>query len=179
MIFFKYVFNLHYLDLFDSNEYQLDCRGWGEIFFLWFMDLIYHFFKLLYPLLGLSKILCGNFTFHCSEVNHWIIVFFKYCFFFLLKAGSCPNLLNWNSYNKHCYIVVDGSGNQAKTWREAKKWCQNYGADLVSIGTMLEQLFVQSQAANTSSATLWTGFSEIDYDFGYRLVLLGWVQVDL
>ena len=170
-------FNLHcniyiIVDLFDFNEYQLNCRDCGKLFFFVIHGLNLSFF-LNYDIPFLASLK------FCAETLHIIVMWstIELLIFvllilplLLLKAGSCPNLLNWSSYNKHCYIVVDGSGNQAKTWREAKKWCQNYGADLVSIGTMLEQLFVQSQAANTSSATLWTGFSEIDYDFGYRLV---------
>ncbi|XP_071126788.1 uncharacterized protein [Mytilus edulis] len=82
--------------------------------------------------------------------------------------GQCVGLINWTFYNNNCYIVMDGSGNNAKTWREARQVCQGYGADLVSIGSMLEQLFVQYQASNISSYTLWTGFSEIDNEFGYK-----------
>lgn len=65
----------------------------------------------------------------------------------LFLAGSCGSDVGWLFYKNHCYLVVDGAGNQAKTWREARRFCQSKGGDLVSIGGVLEQFFVQHQVS--------------------------------
>lgn len=65
----------------------------------------------------------------------------------LFLAGSCGSDVGWLFYKNHCYLVVDGAGNQAKTWREARRFCQSKGGDLVSIGSVLEQFFVQHQVS--------------------------------
>lgn len=70
--------------------------------------------------------------------------------------------------NNHCYFVQDGSGNNAKTWREARSVCQTNGGDLVSIGGILEQRFIDFMIANVSQNTLWIGFNEIDSPYGYH-----------
>ncbi|XP_021363194.1 uncharacterized protein LOC110456661, partial [Mizuhopecten yessoensis] len=70
--------------------------------------------------------------------------------------------------NNHCYLIQDASGNYAKSWREARTFCQTNGGDLASIGTIGEQRFLEFQIANTSQMFLWIGFNEIDSPYGYH-----------
>ncbi|KAJ8297631.1 hypothetical protein KUTeg_024162 [Tegillarca granosa] len=114
-------------------------------------------------------------------------------------AGSCGSALTgWKYYNNHCYIAIDGVGKMSKTWREARQWCANNGADLVAINTIFEQIFVNQQlwnpqniklekrgpfkilskghtiardwilVTNITTTDLWIGLSEIDFEYGYR-----------
>ncbi|KAK3100720.1 hypothetical protein FSP39_024244 [Pinctada imbricata] len=87
----------------------------------------------------------------------------------IYTAGiACGKDLNWMTYKGHCYYVVDGVGSQSKSWREARRWCQSHSAELISITSVFEQLFIQNQIKNTTAFSFWTGFSETDFDLGYK-----------
>lgn len=68
------------------------------------------------------------------------------CLCFLpLTAGSCsPMDDTWKRFGDSCYYVSTGAGDEARTWREARAWCLNKSADLVSITSQKEQLFLQT-----------------------------------
>ncbi|KAK7097065.1 lymphocyte antigen 75-like [Littorina saxatilis] len=84
-------------------------------------------------------------------------------------SGSCSPLDDrWKLYGKSCYTVVEGDGDTAKTWREARDWCFNMQASLVSITTRMEQLFVQSLIQNTSSLALWIGLNKLNFGHGFQ-----------
>ncbi|XP_046543699.1 uncharacterized protein LOC124253889 [Haliotis rubra] len=84
------------------------------------------------------------------------------------SGGACPHLPNWLLYNGYCYMAQDGGGDYGKTWREARSMCAQSTADLASIGNIKEQLFIQNLVSNLSDVHVWIGFSELDWDMGYR-----------
>lgn len=73
---------------------------------------------------------------------------------FSLSAGSCGSDVGWLFYKNHCYLILDGAGNQAKTWRESRRYCQSQGGDLLSITSVLEQFFIQHQVCCRSQVKI-------------------------
>lgn len=68
---------------------------------------------------------------------------------FFCAAGSCSPLEDsWKMYAGSCYYVEPGASDNALTWRAARDWCRDLQAELVSITSLPEQLFVQSLVSN-------------------------------
>ncbi|KAL4230751.1 hypothetical protein ACF0H5_011126 [Mactra antiquata] len=81
--------------------------------------------------------------------------------------GLPPN--NWLAYNGFCYYAVSGSGDQAKTWRQARLSCLQSGGDLASVSSMNEQLFIyKTVLKNTTTNAVWVGLNALDINAGYR-----------
>ncbi|XP_062577533.1 uncharacterized protein LOC134239370 [Saccostrea cucullata] len=78
--------------------------------------------------------------------------------------GSCGSDVGWVFYKNHCYLILDGAGNQARTWREARRFCQTKGGDLISVNSVLEQFFIQHQVSPIKIKVL----SEVDFGIGYK-----------
>uniref|UniRef100_A0A8C7MYH2 Mannose receptor, C type 1b n=1 Tax=Oncorhynchus kisutch TaxID=8019 RepID=A0A8C7MYH2_ONCKI len=74
-------------------------------------------------------------------------------------TGGCPP--EWVRYQSKCYKLI---GYRVPcTWLEARSYCQSMGANLASIASRREQVFLTTQM--TSGATdLWIGLSNLNRD---------------
>ncbi|XP_070976307.1 macrophage mannose receptor 1-like [Oncorhynchus clarkii lewisi] len=74
-------------------------------------------------------------------------------------TGGCPP--EWVRYQSKCYKLI---GYRVPcTWLEARSYCQSMGANLASIASRREQVFLMTQM--TSGATdLWIGLSNLNRD---------------
>lgn len=77
--------------------------------------------------------------------------------------------INWVAYNGFCYYASDGNGDSGKSWRQARKTCQQSGGDLASILSMDEQTFIYlSLLKNVSVDAVWIGLNALDLSTGYQ-----------
>ncbi|KAK7496493.1 hypothetical protein BaRGS_00012145 [Batillaria attramentaria] len=84
------------------------------------------------------------------------------------RAGSCAPLSDaWKRYGDNCYYVADVSGNGAATWRQARSACRDQGADLASVTSIQENMFILKMAQRTSQQSIWIGLSELQSDAGF------------
>ncbi len=85
-----------------------------------------------------------------------VIVFLviRICDFFISSdPGNCPT--GWVKYDKHCYYIKN-SYYGTKKWANAKQACLDYGANLVSIHSAAEQLFLYKKLAK-GAKNAWIG----------------------
>ncbi|XP_027868960.1 CD209 antigen-like protein E isoform X1 [Xiphophorus couchianus] len=55
------------------------------------------------------------------------------------ECGPCPD--DWILFNQKCYMFYDEAA-PWKTWEESRRFCQDRGADLLAIGDLAEQKFI-------------------------------------
>uniref|UniRef100_A0A674IAH2 C-type lectin domain-containing protein n=1 Tax=Terrapene triunguis TaxID=2587831 RepID=A0A674IAH2_9SAUR len=67
-------------------------------------------------------------------------------------CGHCP--WGWAWFQRTCYYFSEST----KTWREAKQYCLDYGAQLVIINTKEEQVFLVKN--RPKSRAYWLGLSD-------------------
>ncbi|KAL0967011.1 hypothetical protein UPYG_G00303400 [Umbra pygmaea] len=74
-------------------------------------------------------------------------------------TGGC--LLDWTRFQSKCYKLI--KNHVPMTWLEARKQCQLTGANLASITTRQEQVFLTTQMAHFTT-DLWIGLTSLDRD---------------
>ena len=68
-------------------------------------------------------------SFHVLLLRQIPLVFFLFCFFFVLFLASCPTGWTENPHSGTCIKLYD----EKKSWKEARGKCKEDGADLVKI----------------------------------------------
>ncbi len=82
--------------------------------------------------------------------------------FVFSDPGNCPT--GWLKYDKHCYFVKN-SYYGTKNWAAARQLCLDFGADLASIHSELEQTVLYEKLIK-GSKSVWIGrFRTILYVF--------------
>ena len=59
-----------------------------------------------------------------------------------LQDALCGVNSGFSYFNGACYKAYDWSGNQGKTWRQARTICQQTGGDLASVASVQEEQFI-------------------------------------
>ncbi|XP_062297513.1 macrophage mannose receptor 1 [Scomber scombrus] len=77
------------------------------------------------------------------------------------KGGCAPE---WIPFNGKCYKIV--TGNDKKTWQQARAYCINQGGNLVSIVGENEQAFLITQMLNYNE-DLWIGMNDINWEMHF------------
>ncbi|KAH9505703.1 hypothetical protein Btru_055548, partial [Bulinus truncatus] len=116
----------------------------------------------------------------CSQLKYWICSIEKgksavtvpdKVFPHPDKDGNCPMSPDvWLKYNDSCYYVSDGQGaaDRSLTWRESREWCGMRGADLASVNSEDENLFLQGLLIyGIPARAVWIGLNELDRNSGY------------
>ncbi|CAH1796015.1 unnamed protein product [Owenia fusiformis] len=82
--------------------------------------------------------------------------------------GSCaPDNDRWLRYNDKCYYFSNRT--EQFSWYNARRFCQQQGADLVSIHDIQESNFIYSQARpSTGQSGMWIGLNELDSKDGWK-----------
>ncbi|XP_066304554.1 lymphocyte antigen 75-like [Branchiostoma lanceolatum] len=75
-------------------------------------------------------------------------------------AQTCPD--GWLSYRQSCYIIVGTS----KTWQQARAACQTLQADLASLATGLEQVWIGIQIPNINGH--WIGLHDMSQEGSWQ-----------
>uniref|UniRef100_A0A2C9K8W0 Uncharacterized protein n=1 Tax=Biomphalaria glabrata TaxID=6526 RepID=A0A2C9K8W0_BIOGL len=87
------------------------------------------------------------------------------------KDGKCYNGQDiWIKYKGNCYYISDGQGgaDRSLTWRESRDWCGMHNADLVSINSAEENLFLQGLLIyGIPAQSVWIGLNELERKSGY------------
>ncbi|CAB3985649.1 Hypothetical predicted protein, partial [Paramuricea clavata] len=83
----------------------------------------------------------------------------------------------WVSYSDCCYRILHHSGSvPAKSWEDARAYCQVLGGDLASIGTQEEGRFLQRQLMPSYGTTVfWLGLYR---NSSGEIANEGWVWMD-
>ncbi|XP_035670035.1 uncharacterized protein LOC118411665 [Branchiostoma floridae] len=76
------------------------------------------------------------------------------------RAQTCPD--GWLSYRQSCYLIVGTS----KTWHQARRECQTLQADLASLATGLEQVWMGLQIPNINGH--WIGLHDIPQEGSWQ-----------
>uniref|UniRef100_A0AAY4A2F4 Mannose receptor, C type 1b n=1 Tax=Denticeps clupeoides TaxID=299321 RepID=A0AAY4A2F4_9TELE len=86
------------------------------------------------------------------------------------RWGKCPTTSTdgWKK-NPVTGIYYQVNANSALKWHQARKSCQQQGADLVSITEPHEQTFISGTMEQTST-TLWTGLNRLNDERGWQWV---------
>ncbi|KAM6977347.1 macrophage mannose receptor 1 [Aplochiton taeniatus] len=84
------------------------------------------------------------------------------------KWGFCPNKLSsgWDS-DPVTGVLYQRNIQSVLTWHQARKSCQQQGADLLSIVELHEQTYI-SGLTNILDTSLWIGLNSLDYDSGWQ-----------
>ena len=94
---------------------------------------------------------------HTNRFSFWF-VFFSYSLlsFLLVVSASCES--QWTSFGSSCYKLHTLS----KDWENAKKSCQNFGAQLVKIETEEEnQFIITTYFSYINFGRYWIGLSDL------------------
>ncbi|XP_072544232.1 macrophage mannose receptor 1-like [Salminus brasiliensis] len=86
--------------------------------------------------------------------------------------GYCPTRQRADDFwkkNPLTNVYYQVNDQSALTWYQARKSCQQQGADLLSITEPLEQAFILGSTLSTGSV-LWTGLNSLDASSGWRWV---------
>ncbi|XP_053398682.1 uncharacterized protein LOC128556876 isoform X2 [Mercenaria mercenaria] len=87
------------------------------------------------------------------------------------SSSLCKSLVGsgWVAYHGSCYRANDGNGDQGKSWRQARRTCQQSGGDLASILSQAEQAFIYlTLLKNISANSVWIGLNALDLNNGYK-----------
>ncbi|KAJ8010370.1 hypothetical protein DPEC_G00074360 [Dallia pectoralis] len=84
------------------------------------------------------------------------------------KWGFCPtkSSLGWDS-DPVTGVLYQRNTQSVLTWHQARKSCQQQGADLLSIVELHEQTYI-SGLTNVLSTSLWIGLNSIDFEAGWQ-----------
>ncbi|XP_061778196.1 macrophage mannose receptor 1 [Nerophis ophidion] len=84
------------------------------------------------------------------------------------KWGFCPSkvLSGWDT-DPVTGVQYQRNVLSALTWHQARKSCQQQGADLLSIVELHEQAYISGLTSTLGSA-LWIGLNSLDYDAGWQ-----------
>ncbi|XP_072174350.1 macrophage mannose receptor 1-like [Diadema setosum] len=73
--------------------------------------------------------------------------------------GNCSE--GWTAYSSYCYLVVNGVGDNARSWPGANYECEQLGGTLASYHTLQENHKIRNLAA-AGSKNIWIGLSRGD-----------------
>ncbi|CAG2193307.1 CD206 [Mytilus edulis] len=94
----------------------------------------------------------------CSEINNYICESPRTGFTrpptTLAPITPCP--AGWTAFQTWCYKVY----NTEKTWMIAREYCVNIGADLLSIHSEQEAVFVRDTLSGSNSHSFWIGLND-------------------
>ncbi|XP_056290315.1 macrophage mannose receptor 1-like [Pseudoliparis swirei] len=84
------------------------------------------------------------------------------------KWGFCPNevSLGWD-VDPITDVQYQRNSQSVLTWHQARKSCQQQGADLLSIVELHEQSYI-SGLTNTLGTSLWIGLNSLDFETGWH-----------
>uniref|UniRef100_A0A7N8YK80 Mannose receptor C-type 1 n=1 Tax=Mastacembelus armatus TaxID=205130 RepID=A0A7N8YK80_9TELE len=84
------------------------------------------------------------------------------------KWGFCPTLVTpgWDT-DPVTEVQYQRNAQSALTWHQARKSCQQQGADLLSIVELHEQSYI-SGLTNTLGSSLWIGLNSLDFESGWQ-----------
>ncbi|XP_066514867.1 macrophage mannose receptor 1 isoform X2 [Hoplias malabaricus] len=84
------------------------------------------------------------------------------------KWGFCPSksTSGWDS-DPVTSVLYQRNTQSVLTWHQARKSCQQQGADLLSIVELHEQTYI-SGLTNTLGSALWIGLNSLDFESGWQ-----------
>ncbi|KAL6490387.1 hypothetical protein MHYP_G00007320 [Metynnis hypsauchen] len=84
------------------------------------------------------------------------------------KWGFCPtkSTSGWDS-DPVTGVLYQRNTQSVLTWHQARKSCQQQGADLLSIVELHEQTYI-SGLTNTLGSSLWIGLNSLDFESGWQ-----------